>query len=50
MPLDIETLMRDCSEELPPDNIAAAIQAIEEQKDTPATWTLSAAAVSQSRK
>ncbi|XP_035770063.1 voltage-dependent calcium channel subunit alpha-2/delta-4-like [Neolamprologus brichardi] len=46
MPLDVETLMRDCSEEVPPDTIAAAIQAIEVQKDTPATWTLSAAAMS----
>lgn len=46
MPLDVETLMRDCSEEVPPDTIAAAIQAIEVQKDTPAAWTLSAAAMS----
>lgn len=46
MPLDVETLMRDCSEEVPVDTIAAAIQAIEVQKDTPATWILSAAAMS----
>ncbi|KAJ0022377.1 hypothetical protein NQD34_009867 [Periophthalmus magnuspinnatus] len=46
MPLDVETLMKDCSEELPPDSIAAVVQAIENQKHTPATWTLSAAAMS----
>lgn len=46
MPLDVETLMRDCSEVLPPDTIAAAVQAIEVQKEMPATWTLSAAALS----
>lgn len=46
MPLDVETLIRDCSEELPPDSIAAAIQAIEVQNDSVSTWTLSAAVMS----
>ncbi|KAJ8356646.1 hypothetical protein SKAU_G00194400 [Synaphobranchus kaupii] len=40
MPLDVESLMRECSEELPPNTIAAAIQAVEGSVISPALFTL----------
>lgn len=48
MPLDIESLMRECSEELLPNAITAAIQAVEVQDKSPATWSLTAASMSVS--
>lgn len=48
MPLDVESLIRECSEELPPNTIAAAIQAVEIQTESPATWSLSAVSMSVS--
>lgn len=46
MPLDVEALFRDCSEELPPDTIEAATQATEVQNDSPFPCALSAEAMS----
>lgn len=48
MPLDVESLMEECSEELPPDTIAATIQAVEVQKEAVVPWSLSAASMSVS--
>lgn len=48
MPLDVESLMRDCSEELPPDTIAATIQAVEVQEKSLATLSFPAASMSVS--
>lgn len=48
MPLDVESLMRECSEELPPDTIAATIQAVEVQKEAVVPWSFSAASMSVS--
>lgn len=46
MPLDVESLMKECSEELPPTTIAAAIQAVEVQGESPATWSFTAVSMS----
>uniref|UniRef100_A0A8C7HDT1 Gypsy retrotransposon integrase-like protein 1 n=1 Tax=Oncorhynchus kisutch TaxID=8019 RepID=A0A8C7HDT1_ONCKI len=48
MPLDVESLMRECSEELPPDTIAATIQAVEVQKEAVVPWSFSAASMAVS--
>uniref|UniRef100_A0A8C7CJY9 ribonuclease H n=1 Tax=Oncorhynchus kisutch TaxID=8019 RepID=A0A8C7CJY9_ONCKI len=48
MPLDVESLMRECSEEFPPDTIAATIQAVEVQKEAVVPWSFSAASMSVS--
>lgn len=48
MPLDAESLMRKCSEELPPDTIAATIQAVEVQAKSPEMLSFSAASMSVS--
>lgn len=45
MPLDVESLMRECTEELPPDTIAATIQAVEVQKESFVTMSFSAASM-----
>lgn len=48
MPLDVESLMRECSEELPPDAIAATIQAVEVQEKSLATLPFSTVSMSVS--
>ena len=48
MPLDVESLMREYCEELLPNTITAAIQAVEVQKESPATWSLTAVSMSVS--
>lgn len=48
MLLDVESLMRECSEELLPDTIAAMIQAVEVQEESLAILSFSAASMSLS--
>ncbi len=48
MLLDVESLMRVCSEELPPDTTAATIQAVEVQKEPLATMSFSVMCMSVS--
>ena len=45
MPLDVDALMRECTEELLPNTVTAAIQAIEVQENSPTTWSFTAASV-----
>lgn len=46
--LYVESLMRECCEELPSDTIAAVTQAVEVQKKSDETWSFSAVSMSTS--
>lgn len=46
MPLDIETFMRECSEEMPYNVIGAAMQAVENQDESSVSWSMGVSATS----